>query len=176
MRVNLVGGQNVENLLLAICCAKGLGMNLAEISQACQKITPEQGGIRLKKGKNGLNIIEATYSANPDSVISHLEYLKKWNGKKVIVMPCLIELGVASREIHKNIGKKISEVCDLAIITTGERFQEIKDSSGKKAVLIEDAEQIFERLKEFSNKEDVIIFEGRISSDLYKLLFQDGKK
>ena len=86
----MLGAQNVENILLAACCSKELGMNLKEISEACKKIKPEQGGMRLIKtrlpslgakatggqAKAGLNIIDSTYSANPDGVISHLEYLK----------------------------------------------------------------------------------------------------
>ena len=176
VRVNLVGGQNVENLLLAICCAKGLGMNLAEISQACQKITPEQGGIRLKKGKNGLNIIEATYSANPDSVISHLEYLKIWGGKKIIIMPCLIELGKATKEVHKRIGKKIGEICNLAIITTKEQFQRIKEGAieiGMREddiLFLENPREIFEKIKNFNQLEDIILLEGRLSKELLEIL------
>lgn len=174
--INLMGAYNAENVLLAVACARMLGMSLEEISLACRSINKDQGSLKLRSNKYNLNIIDSTYSSNPSGVMAHLEYLKKWNGKKVIVMPCLIELGVTSREIHRNIGKKISEICDLAIITTGERFQEIKDSAGKKAVLIENAGKIFERLKEFSGKEDVIIFEGRISGGLYELLFKNEKK
>ncbi len=126
-KINLLGSQNVENILGAVCCAKELGMSLKEIARACEKIKPEQGAMKLLKGKNGLNIIDSTYSANPDGVIADLNYLKIWPGRKVIVMPCLIELGRASKEVHKRIGQKIGEVCDLAIITTKDRYKEIRE-------------------------------------------------
>lgn len=174
--INLIGSYNVENVLLAVACARTLGMSLEEISLACRSISKDQGSLKLRLNRHRLNIIDSTYSSNPSGVMAHLEYLKEWRGKKVIVMPCLIELGSASKEIHKNIGKKISEVCDLAVITTSERFQDIKEGSGKKAIFIEDPEQIFEKLKEFSGKEDVIILEGRVPNNLYELLFKDEKK
>ena len=41
-------------------------------------------------------------------------------------MPCLIELGNKSSEIHEKIGKGIGLVCDLAIITSKDKFKEIK--------------------------------------------------
>jgi len=174
--LNLIGGQNIENILLAACCAKEFGMTLKEISLASKKITQEQTGVRLIKTKKGFNIIDATYSANPNSVISHLEYLKNWQGKRAIIMPCLIELGKKSKEIHKKIGQKIGEVCHLAIITTKERFKEIKEGAMEKGMakenifFIENPKEIFEKIKNFNQKEDVILLEGRISKEIKKIL------
>jgi UDP-N-acetylmuramoyl-tripeptide--D-alanyl-D-alanine ligase len=175
-KLNLIGAQNLENILLAACCAKELGMSLKEISNACQKIKQEQSGIKLIKRKDGLNIIDSTYSANPDGVIAHLDYLKIWPGKKVIVMPCLIELGKASIEVHKKIGEKIGKVCDLAIITTKERFKEIKEGAIKSGMkkenilFLENSKEIFERIKTFCQPEDVVLLEGRIPKELIELL------
>ncbi len=105
--------------------AKELGMTEQEIARAKEKIKPWP---QVKKGINGLNIIDATYSANPDSVIAHLDYIERvWpNAKKIIVMPCLIELGSASKQVHQKIGESIARVCDLAIITTKECFEDVK--------------------------------------------------
>ncbi len=166
-----------ENILGAMAIAKELGMNESEISKAVKKIENKFPGIKIKKGINGLNIIDATYSANPDGVIAHLDYLKTWKGKKVIVMSCLIELGKVSKEVHQRIGQKISQVCDLAIITTKERFKEIKDGSvsstqgGAEVLLIEDSKEIFEKIKKFNGKDDIILLESRVP----KLLIQQLK-
>lgn len=171
-KVNLMGSQNVSNVLAVAICARELGMTLEEISKTCQKIESWQSGFQLKKGINGLNIINATYSANPEGVLSHLEYLKIWAGKKVIVMPCLIELGRASKEVHKRIGQKIGEVCNLAIITTKERFEEIKEGAGDKALFIENPKEIFEKLKSFCNPGDIVLLESRVPSQLISLLVE----
>jgi len=170
-RVNLLGNHNIQNILLAASCAKKLGMSLEEISKACLKIKPAQGGMKLLK-RNGLTILDASYSANPNGVIADLDYLNIYDGKKVIVMPCLIELGKESKQIHKRIGKKIAEVCDLAIITTKDYFKEIKGETETRVsvnlqrpgslsvLLIENPENIVKKLKEFSPS--VILLEGRI--------------
>ena len=177
-KVNLLGAQNVENILLAACCAKELGMKLSEISTACQKIKSEQGGMKLIKTKAGLNIIDSTYSANPDGVITHLDYLKIWPGKKVIVIPCLIELGKASSKIHKKIGEKIGQVCNLAIITTKDKFKEIKEGAIKSGMpaenilFLENPKEIFERIKTFCKEDDVILLEGRVPREVIKLLIE----
>jgi len=175
-KVDLLGFQNVENILASACCAKELGMNLEEISKACAKIKPMPGSGRLIKNKQGLNIIDASYSANPNGVISHLQYLRIWPGKKIIIMPCLIELGKASKKVHQDIGKEIGKVCDLAIITAKECYNNVKGpavESGmpeQNILFLENSKQIFKKVNAFAKEGDVVLLEGRVSKELIKLL------
>jgi UDP-N-acetylmuramoyl-tripeptide--D-alanyl-D-alanine ligase len=161
-----------ENIIGAMAVAKELGMSEEEISRATAKIQNRLGGITLKKGANGVNIIDATYSANPDGVIANLEYLKTFPGKKIIVMPCLIELGNASGEVHKRIGQKIGEVCDLAIITTQDKIKELKEGAAGRGniVFIENSEEIEKKLKSFIKPGDVVLLESRISPRIIQKL------
>ena len=85
-------------------------------------------------------------------------------------MPCLIELGKASKEVHKRIGKKIAEVCDLAIITTKDRFKEIREEAGEKTIFMESPNKIFEKIKNFCQSGDVILLESRVPQELINLL------
>jgi UDP-N-acetylmuramoyl-tripeptide--D-alanyl-D-alanine ligase len=165
-----------ENMMGAIAVAKEMGMREKDIFKATAGIKDKFGGIEIKKGINGINVIDATYSANPDGVMAHLEYLKKiFAGKKIIVMPCLIELGKASKEVHRRIGRRISEVCDLAIITTRDRFKEIKEGTSAKAVFLEDPKKIFEKIKSFCQAGDIILLDGRLPKETIKLL-EHGEK
>lgn len=165
--VELAGLENIEG---AKIIARELGMKDDEIEKALQKIDNKFGGIRIKKGVSGLKIIDATFSANPDSVIAHLEYLKGQPGKKILVMPCLIELGKASKEVHKRIGRKIGEVCDLAIITTKDKLLEIKEGAGGKAIFMESPKEIFEKIKSFAKEDDMVLLESRVPNQVIKLL------
>jgi len=126
-----------------------------------------------------LKIIDATFSANPDSVIAHLEYIKSMPGKKIIVMPCLIELGLASSKIHRRIGQKIAEVCDLVIITTKDKFKEIKDGAAfaeatasrrPEIIFMDNSKEIFEKIKSFAKEGDIVLLESRVPSQLISLL------
>lgn len=156
-----------ENILGAMAVAKELGMTDEEISGAVKGIDATFPGAKIQKGKDGLTVIDATYSANPDGVIAGLEYLNTFPGKKIIVMPCLIELGKASKEVHKRIGEKIAEVCDLAIITTEDRIEDIQEGVRRteKAVpvlFLENPQEIVEKIKSTTNEGDVVLLEGRI--------------
>jgi len=177
-KLNLLGGQNVENILMAVIAAKELEMNLNEISQACRKIKPEQGGMRLIKNNNNYNVIDSTYSSNSDGVIANLDYLKLWQGKKVIIMPCLIELGKAAAEVHKMIGEKIGQICNFAIITTRDYLKEVKDGAIKSGMreesimFSENSKEIFKKIKDFNRTEDVILLQSRVPKELIDLLIK----
>ncbi|MBM3206005.1 MAG: hypothetical protein FJZ43_00040 [Candidatus Staskawiczbacteria bacterium] len=174
--VNAIGRQNIQNLLGAILIARELGMSFEEISKSAKKILQKQSGIILKKGAYGLNIIDSSYSSNPDGVIADLDYLSIFGGKKVIVMPCLIELGKKSEEVHRQIGKKIATVCDLAIITTEDKFKILKESatlSGmneNNIVLSEKPLEILNLITTFCKSGDAVLLEGRVPIEIIKLL------
>jgi UDP-N-acetylmuramyl pentapeptide synthase len=91
-------------------------------------------------------------------------------------MPCLIELGKSSKEVHKRIGEKIGEVCDLAIITTKERFKEIKQGAVGKGMknenilFLENPKLIFEKIKDFNKENDIILLESRVPKLLIEQL------
>lgn len=175
--LELIGGQNiVENILLAIACAKKLGMSLAEISKACQNIEPEQSPTKILRGINDIAVIDSTYSSNPDGVLAALDYLTLYEGKRVIVMPCIIELGNQARILHQEIGKKIGQVCDMAIITTKDYFNEIRDGAIEegmakdKILFLEDGAQIFQKIKDNCGADDVVLLESRVPQILIKML------
>lgn len=178
---NFLYGENVEfhgleNIEGAKIVAKELSMTDEEINRAVEKIDNKFGGIKIKKATLkiegypiSLNIIDATYSANPSSVIAHLEYIKNMPGRKIIVMPCLIELGSSSVEIHRRIGQKIAEVCDLAIITTLDKFKEIQETAGSKAIFMDNPKEIFDKIKSFCQANDIILLESRVSHSLERI-------
>lgn len=172
----VLGAQNIENLLAAILVAKHLGMSLADIAKACEKIEQNQAGMVLEEGKHGINIINSSYSANPDGVIADLEYLNTYQDKKVLVMPCLIELGKKSAEIHERIGHKIAQVCNVAIITTKDNFAELKKGAmaagmnEKDIILCNKPDDIYSIITLFCKAGDAVLLEGRVPASLIKLL------
>jgi len=185
--VKVLGKQNVQNILAAALAAKELGVSINESSQACKNISQEQAGMTLKLGKHGIYIIDSSYSSNPDGVLADIDYLSTFPGKRVIIMPCLIELGKKSAKIHGKIGKKIGKVCDLAIITTKDYFTELKNgflevqekggtgAEGKrrsvaKCVLCDKPEDIYSMVTLLCKAEDAVLLEGRVPSKLLNLL------
>lgn len=176
--IEALGKHNVQNLLGAILTAKNLGMSFAEIAEACKNITRNQGGMNVITGKYDIHIIDSSYSANPDGVIADLDYLNCFEGRKVIVMPCLIELGKKSADVHYRIGEKIGKICDMAIITTKDKFNEIKRGAVAKGmldrnvILCDNPKDIFSLITIFCKSGDSVLLEGRVPAKLNDLLNQ----
>ncbi len=174
--VRVLGKQNVQNLLGAILIAKELGMDFGQIAEACKSISQKQAGLVLRNGRHGIYVVDSSYSANPDGVFADLDYFSVFKGKRAIVMPCLIELGEKSAVIHERIGRKIAEICDLAIITSKDKFDEIKKgavASGmpeKNIILCDKAQDIYSAITLFCKSGDAVLLEGRVPQELIKLL------
>ena len=148
-----------------------------------RSIKQEQAGMVLRQGKHGLNIIDSSYSANPTGVMADLDYLSIFAGKRVVVMPSLIELGKKSSEIHEKIGQKIAEVCDLAIITSKDKFKEIEkgfnqdilrrsQANAAKCLLCDNPRDIFSAITAFCKSGDAVLLEGRVPKELLNLLIE----
>lgn len=179
IRLNLLGKQNIENFLGAVTCALNFGISLAEIKKIAPKIKPPKTSLRKKEGKNGITIIDDSYSQNPEGVVAAIDYLENFKGKKILLMPCLIELGKSAPAIHKNIGRRIGETFDLAIITTPYYFEELKlgaQETGmkpEKIIFLSEPQKILEKIEPYLKKENVILIEGRISEKITKFLISN---
>jgi UDP-N-acetylmuramoyl-tripeptide--D-alanyl-D-alanine ligase len=192
INTNARGAWMAETILLAISGALAAGMDFSDICQIISQIDftpfnikikllawvkPTQTCVGLTHAKNKeITVIDSTYSANPDGVMGHLDYLKQWPNKKVIIMPCLIELGKESKSIHFEIGKKIAQTRDLAIIATKDRFKEIKTgalSAGMKTeniILCDKPKKIGELLQTRLAANDIILLEGRLPQPIIDLI------
>ena len=159
------------NIRGAIEVAKYLGMTEGEIAEAVGKIRLGERMIKSFVGRNGACIIDDTYSANPDGAFAALDYLSRQSQKnKIVIMPCLIELGNAARDIHKKIGELLYKNCNFGIITTPAYFQAIKDAAGGKAILETNPEKVVELLDTKANSETAILLEGRLPEIIIKYL------
>jgi len=161
----------LANLAGAIEAAKHLGMGEDEIAEAVKNIRLTDRMLNSYIGKGGALIIEDTYSANPAGVLAALDYLGQQKQKtKIVVMPCLIELGSAAEKVHREIGKKIAEVCDLAIITTKDYFDILKEEAGEKVILAVKPEKVIELIKDKLNSDTAVLIEGRVADGVVEFV------
>lgn len=180
IKLNLLGKQNIENFLGAATCALEAGLSLKEIRLLSLRIKPLEENMIKKRGRNGVTVIDDSYSQNPDGVMSAVNYLKNYAKKKILVMPCLIELGKSAPSIHKNIGERIGEVCDLAIITSSYHFEELRigvKSSGmeeNQILLLKNKEEVEKEITSYLKKGNVVLIEGRVDQGIKKFLIPEA--
>jgi UDP-N-acetylmuramoyl-tripeptide--D-alanyl-D-alanine ligase len=93
-------------------------------------------------------------------------------------MPCLIELGRSSEKIHEKIGRRIGKICDLAIITSKDKFEEIKKGATeagmkqKNIMFCENLDDIYSIVTLFCTAGDAVLFEGRVPGGVVNLFIK----
>lgn len=166
MKANLVGRQNIINLMMAGALALKLGLNSYELSQACTTLKPSARAPKIFNYHRG-NIIDASYSSNVDGAQAHIKHLDLWKGRKVVVSFGFIELGKSKESAYYQLGETLGRGVDLAIFTREKHLdlvkQGVKDVGGKTEIIFTSSfKEIIRRLQEFRKEGDVILFEGRI--------------
>jgi UDP-N-acetylmuramoyl-tripeptide--D-alanyl-D-alanine ligase len=117
-RLPLFGAHQIYNLLAAFAVARTLGYRFDKIDTA--KISfdtaPMRGQTILSRG---VTFIADCYNANPESVRLGLQSFGgvEAEGRKVIILGDMLELGVKSADLHREIGALFAkQQFDLALL------------------------------------------------------------
>ena len=96
----------VSNALAAAAVGYLLGASARQIKTGLESFVPVQGRLNVHKTHKGIYIIDDTYNANPGSMSAAIETLKslKENGRGVMVVGDMLELGPQAESLHHNIG------------------------------------------------------------------------
>ncbi len=164
-KTSLIGAQNIENILPGIYIGKFLGMTEREIKNAVSSLSPLSKTMNLFSLSHGANLIDDTFNANPVSVLSVLNYMKIYKGKRILVLQPMIELGKDANEQHFLIGKEIGKICDYLFLTN-KNFSKsiimgIDDSGGKCEVRFYNPKEISHFIIKNTEDSDIAAFEGK---------------
>lgn len=127
------GAHNVYNALAASAAAVALGIGKESIAAGLESFQGVQGRMQKKCGLHHALLIDDTYNANPESVRAALAVLAAAQGKKILVLGDMGELGHAAIELHRTIGRDARKAGLDQMLTLGELSAYAAEAFGKGA-------------------------------------------
>lgn len=115
--INLLGEYALGDVDAAIKIAQSLNMSAEEIKKGIANIKPVDHRLQPVKGAGNVLIIDDAYNGNPAGVAEAIKVLSRFEGRrKIYITPGLVEMGKASADVHRTIGKQLASVADAVIL------------------------------------------------------------
>ncbi|OHA63456.1 MAG: hypothetical protein A2842_02690 [Candidatus Wildermuthbacteria bacterium RIFCSPHIGHO2_01_FULL_48_25] len=126
----VVGIQHAYAALGAVAVGIALGFNPVKIIEALRDYEPQNGRMKLIEGIKDSIIIDDSYNASPVAVNEGLDAMASipGNGRKIVVLGDMLELGKYSAAEHKQVGVKAASFCSM-LITVGLRGRQIAEGA-----------------------------------------------
>ncbi len=162
-----LGNQHVYPIVSALATSQAVGMDIPDALLGINDYKAPHGRMNVLDGMNKTVIIDDTYNSSPVAVDEALNILKEisTNGRKIVVLGDMLELGKFSTEEHKKVGKKVAEIADILVcvgirskgIIVGARDHKMPEN---KTFWFEDSVKAGEFLYKFLLKKDIVLVKG----------------
>ncbi len=157
----------ISNALAAAAVGYLLGLTAGEIKDGLEDFKPVKGRMNILKTVKGINIIDDTYNANPDSMKAAINTLRslKENHMGILIAGDMLELGDHAESMHRNIGR-IAAVSDIAkLYVTGQFSQTVASGAmdedmNPRDIFTGTKEEILEGIKDRLGPGDWVLVKG----------------
>ncbi|PXW85225.1 UDP-N-acetylmuramoyl-tripeptide--D-alanyl-D-alanine ligase [Nitrosomonas sp. Nm84] len=133
VKLQVPGVHNIYNALAAAAAAAALGIKKELIATGLENFQGVQGRMQKKSGLHHARLIDDTYNANPESVRAALAVLAATEGKRILVLGDMGELGTAAIDLHRTIGRDARKAGLDQLLTLGELSAYAAEEFGKGA-------------------------------------------
>ncbi|MBE5756916.1 MAG: UDP-N-acetylmuramoyl-tripeptide--D-alanyl-D-alanine ligase [Clostridiales bacterium] len=113
---NLLGEHNISNICLASLVAYKLGVSLKDIGFGINRLTTVKHRLEIVPNNHGVTIIDDSYNSNENGFMAALSVLSSFEGRKIVLTPGLVELGLEENIANYNFGIELAKKADIVII------------------------------------------------------------
>lgn len=160
------GLHNVENIVCAFEVCKLFGIDIRDL-------VPYVRDVKLPEMRNSIirgwfTVIDDSYNANPDSMKRAVDLISnlKTDGRKILVLGDMLELGEFSKKLHLDVGEYLLDKDVDYILCYGDNFSHVADfliSRGvpkDRVIAASSINEIAEILDYLVKEGDVILVKG----------------
>ncbi len=140
------GQHNLRNALAAATCAVAAGAPLNAIVRGLEAFDPVAGRTQAYELGDGLQLIDDTYNANPDSVRAAIDVLASLQGRRILVLGDMAEVGADAALAHAEMGEYAVQRGIDAVLTLGTDSQHAALAFGAGGTHFEALDDLLETL------------------------------
>lgn len=132
IKVAVSGKHFIYNALSAYAVGKMLNIADEKIIKGIAEFKLTAKRMEFRKISNNSIVIEDYYNASYESILMALDVLENLNtSKKIAVLGDILELGIFSEKIHKEVGKEVKRKNVNVLITVGDAAKNIAEEAKK---------------------------------------------
>lgn len=168
---SLSGRHQAINVGAAVLSLKSLDLKLDSLAQSLAKVSLPGGRMKIEKIK-GYTFINDAYNANPQSMVASIDWFLelKHEGRKVIVVGDMLELGDHSQELHQKIAKQLSQnqsenTLSVAVgLHSSQALEEVAEATYK------NSDEASQNIEKFLKQNDLILLKASRGIALEKII------
>ena len=173
--VPVPGEHMVRNALLAVAAGRLFGLSLETCATGLAKLKLTRGRLEMKFAR-GIQILDDTYNANPDSMAAALRTLANLpaTGRRIAVLGAMGELGAEAERGHKSVGEVAARERIDCVIGVGEQAGWIAETAERGGVAqvmrLANADAATALLREIAKAGDVVLIKGSRSAKMERIV------
>jgi UDP-N-acetylmuramoyl-tripeptide--D-alanyl-D-alanine ligase len=167
----------IQNALLAVAAGRAFGLSLEECAAGLAAAPLSKARLQIKE-IHGVQFIDDSYNANPDSMKAALRTLVELDadGKRIAVLGEMGELGAESERGHREVGEEAATLGIDQLIAIGKMGEVVARSAQKagleKSVAIGSTSEAAELLGEIAEPGDLVLVKGSRSARTEQVIEQ----
>lgn len=166
INLSFLGEHNVGNALAAAACCMALGVSPEDIASGLRLAKPYKGRLQSKRGMNDCLVIDDSYNANPASMRMAIDALMAREGKKILVLGDMGELGADASELHAGVGAYAKAAGVETLLATGVLCRAATERFGEGALWFESRELLASHCLSQAASDSVFLVKGSRSAGM----------
>jgi UDP-N-acetylmuramyl pentapeptide synthase len=148
-----------HNAVAAAAVGYLIGASPEQIERGIAAYQPTGSRLRLRHFQEDILVVDDAYNANPLSMSASIELMAKLNGRKIICLGDMLELGPGEVAIHKDVLDKAHRIEGALIATAGHRFAEAA-AAFQNVIVADSAKELGHVLRPLIRKGDRLLLKG----------------
>ncbi|MCP4423713.1 MAG: UDP-N-acetylmuramoyl-tripeptide--D-alanyl-D-alanine ligase, partial [Chloroflexi bacterium] len=179
VHVPLLGRHSVHTALRAAAVGLVDGLSWPEIIAGLSETTAQLRLVAVPGPKDSI-IIDDTYNSSPDSVMAACNLVQDLDGRRVVVLGDMLELGHMEEESHRLVGRRVADMAHI-LIAVGPRGRIIGEEAlrvgmaSDRVFMADDAVTAVPILEEIIQEKEIILVKGSLGMRMDRIVAALGR-